>query len=351
MPILDKNNAQEVARYEKFVQETPFRALTQDLGWKDVKDDWGNEQVYVERDGEIIAAMSLLIKKVPGGYSLLYAPRGPLCDLEDIALVNELVSEAQPLAKKHKAFALKMDPEQLYTEELDAKYKKAGYQVRNEGMGEDDLIQPRYNMIVRLKDEDADSLMLKFRPRVRSKIRKAAREGVEIDSGTTDEYLKTFFDLYDIMGDRNGITTRDYHYFEKIREAFPKHFVVYRAKHEEDYLAAAVLLNYEGKQYYLYAGSSNEKRKLNASHLLNYQMMVDGIEMGAEQYDLGGVFVLDGEEDGLFNFKNGFCQTDGVTTYIGEIDKVYKPLLYKTFVTLVPKLQEVKKKIAEKKNN
>ena len=351
MPILDKKNAQDVARYIRFTRQSPYRALTQDLHWADVKDDWGNEQVYVERDGEIVAAMSLLVRRVPGGYALLYAPRGPLCDLHDISLVNELISEVQPLAKKYKAFALRMDPEQLYTDELHALYQKAGYQVRNEGMTEDDLIQPRYNMIVRLAGEDADSLMLKFRPRVRSKIRRAIREGVVVDAGASDDYLKTFFQLYDVMGERHGIMTRDYAYFEKMRAAFPEHFIVYRAKHEDDYLAAAVLLNYEGKQYYLYAGSSNEKRKMNASHLLNYQMMIDGIEAGAEQYDLGGVFVLDGEEDGLFNFKNGFCQTDGVTHYIGEIDKIYKPLLYKGFTQVVPKLQEVKKKIAEKRKS
>src|SRR5699024_904688 len=122
----------------------------------------------------------------------------------------------QPLAKKYKVFALRMNPEQLYTDELHALYQKAGYQVRNEGMTEDDLIQPRYNMIVRLAGEDADSLMLKFRPRVRSKIRRAIREGVVVDAGASDDYLKTFFQLYDVMGERQGIMTRDYAYFEKM---------------------------------------------------------------------------------------------------------------------------------------
>lgn len=347
MPILDKNNAQDVKRYETFMRNAPTRSITQDPNWAHVKDDWGNEQVYVERNGEIVAAMSLLIRKVPGGYSLLYAPRGPVCDLHDRKLVDELIQEAEVLVKKHKAFALKMDPEQLYSDELDKLYRDAGYIVRNEGAGKEELIQPRYNMIVKLTDEDEDSLMLKFRPRTRSKIRSSARKGVEVTHSRSDEYLKIFFDIHEEMAARNHIAIRSYEYFVKMREAFDD-LQIYIAKHEDDYLAAAVTINYNGKLYYLYAGSSNVKRNLHPSYLLNFEMMKWGLEIGAEQYDLGGVFVLDSEQDGLYNFKNSFCQVDGVTEFIGEIDKVYKPFIYNMFVKVVPKVQKLKKKLQKK---
>ncbi|WP_153731733.1 lipid II:glycine glycyltransferase FemX [Sporosarcina obsidiansis] len=347
MPILDKNIVDDVKRYETFVRNSPFRSITQDPNWANVKDDWGNEQVYVEREGEIVAAMSLLIKRVPGGYSLLYAPRGPICDLHDRELVEELLKEAEVLVTKYKAFALKMDPEQLFTEELDKIYRNAGYIVRNVGAGKEDLIQPRYNMIVKLTDEDPDSLMLKFRGRTRSKIRSSERKGVEVSYARSDEYLKKFFEIYEEMSVRNQISIRSYDYFLKMRDAFDD-LRIYLAKHEEDYLAGAVTINYNGKLYYLYAGSSNTKRNLNPSYLMNYEMMKWGLEIGAEQYDLGGVFVLDSEQDGLYNFKNSFCQKDGVTEFIGEIDKVYNPLIYNMFVKVVPKIQKMKKKLQKK---
>lgn len=344
MPILDKNNREDVKRYKEFVRNAPTRSITQDPNWAIVKDDWGNEQVYVERNGEIVAAMSLLIKRLPGGYSLLYAPRGPICDLHDEQLVAELIKEADAVAKKYKAFALKMDPEQLFSEELDKKYRNAGYVVRNVGAGKEELIQPRYNMIVKLTGEDPESLMLKFRGRTRSKIRSAARKGVEVSYSRSDEYLKKFFEIYEEMAVRNQISTRSYDYFVKMRDAFDD-LRIYLTKHEDDYLAGAITINYNGKLYYLYAGSNNIKRNLNPSYLMNYEMMKWGLEIGAEQYDLGGVFVLDSEQDGLYNFKNSFCQKDGVTEFIGEIDKVYKPFLYNLFVKVVPKIQKLKKKL------
>lgn len=66
MPILDKTNPAQVAAYNRYMQQSPYANATQDIAWSKVKSDWINEQVYLEKDGEIVAAMSLLIKKVFG---------------------------------------------------------------------------------------------------------------------------------------------------------------------------------------------------------------------------------------------------------------------------------------------
>ena len=86
MALLDKSNKQDVKRYDEFVRNSKFRSVTQDRLWSEVKDDWGNEHVYLEENGEIVAAISILIKRLPGGFSVLYAPRGPVCDVTDLSL-------------------------------------------------------------------------------------------------------------------------------------------------------------------------------------------------------------------------------------------------------------------------
>ena len=60
MPILDKNNPKEVEKYLNFIRSSKYRTLTQDVNWSQVKWDWGNEQVYVEKNGEITGAVSFL---------------------------------------------------------------------------------------------------------------------------------------------------------------------------------------------------------------------------------------------------------------------------------------------------
>ncbi|WP_188207907.1 lipid II:glycine glycyltransferase FemX [Alkalibacillus aidingensis] len=346
MPVLDKTDEKKVDQYKEFVRNSTHRSLTQDYNWKNVKDDWGNEQVYIERDGEIVAALSLLIQKTPGGYSLLYAPRGPVCDFYDLSLVTELVNEAKEVAKKHKAFVLKMDPEVLYTDELDQKYRRAGFVVRNSDDDQDDLIQPMMNMVVDLENKDEESLMLGFKRKTRNNIRRALKKGVKTTYSREDDYLEKFYEIYKTMAERNGIATRPFDYFIKLRDSF-EGLRIYLTEHEGDYLSGAITINYEGKMYYIYAGSTNEKRNLSPNHVMNYEMMKWGIEENAIQYDLGGIFSLNKEEDGLFEFKRGFFkeEEEGVRRYIGEVDYVYKPFIYKLFVKFLPMIKQLRRKL------
>lgn len=340
MPVLDKNNAAEVKRYQEFIRTSDHRSLTQDLKWSEVKWDWGNAQVYLEKDGQIKAAMSLLIKKVPFLGSLLYAPRGPVCDIEDLDLVKELIEEALPLVKEHKAFALKMDPEVPYSEELEKKYLGAGFKTRNKGVIKDALIQPRYNMIVKFDDHNQETILSKFTGKTRNRIRGAVKKGVYTDYGRSDDYLEKFYEIYLEMTRRNKLTARSYDYFMQMRDSFDG-LRIYLAHHEEDTLSAGLTINYYGKLYYLYAGSTDVKRNMGPNQLMNYDMISWGIEEGGIQYDMGGVLALD-KSDGLYEFKAGFCDKDGATEYIGELDKVFGPFAYSAFINFLPKVQRLR---------
>jgi len=343
MAILDKSNKEDVKRYDNFVLHSKFRSVTQDRRWSEVKDDWGNEHVYLEKDGEIIAAMSILIKRLPLGYSVLYAPRGPVCDIFDMELVQEILKEAEAVAKKNKAIMLKFDPEVSYSDELYNLYKDAGFRLISKDDDQDKLIQPRMNMILQLEDHDEETIMTKFSKGCRSTIRGAIRKGVEVRYSRSDEDIETFHKIYEEMALRNKITTRSVEYFKLMRDSFDS-LRVYLTYHEEDVLAASVTINYNGKFYYLYAGSNNVKRNLNPNHVMNYELIKWAIEEGAEQYDFGGVFELN-SNDGLYKFKKSFCNKDEPAQYIGEIDKVYNSLMYNVLEKFIPLVKNFRKKL------
>lgn len=347
MALLDKSNKQDVKRYDDFVRNSKFRSVTQDRLWSEVKDDWGNEHVYLEKNGEIVAALSILIKRLPGGFSVLYAPRGPVCDVSDIELVEELIKEVDVVAKKNKAIMLKFDPEVSYSDELYNLYKNNGFSLISKDDDQDKLIQPRLNMILYLEDHDEESIMMKFSKRCRSSIRGSARRGVEVRYSRSDEDIEILHDAYMTMAARNKISTRSVEYFKQIRDSFGEDCRIYIATHENDILAAGLTINYYGKLYFLYAGSTNIKRNLNPNHLMNYEMIKWGIETGAEQYDFGGVFELS-NNDGLYMFKKSFCDKDEPAQYIGEINKVYRPFMYNVLESVVPKIQNLRKKISRR---
>jgi len=349
VPILDKNNQSLVERYNAFIRKSEHGNITQDLNWSIVKKDWKNEQIYIEKNGEIVGAISLLIKPIIGKYHMIYGPRGPVCDVEDISLVKALCEAVDQVAKKYNGVMFRFDPEVAYSEALHEMYEANGFKVRNKAFGKNALIQPRYNMILDLKDFDEASLMLRFHKKTRYNIRLSARKGVTTRWGKSDEDIKTFYNLYNIMVDRNRIGQRPLEYFYDMREAY-EDFRVYITEHEGEALSAAIGFNYHGKLWYAYGGSSNSKRNLMPNYLMQWEMIKWGLEVGGSQYDFGGVFTLD-DSDGLFKFKSGFCHTDGVTEYIGEMDRVYNKTVYMMFEKMLPFAQSMKKKLGKLKKS
>ena len=70
-----------------------------------------------DNEGKIKATLSLLIRKLPYiNACMMYAPRGPVCDIDDEESFKKLIEEADKLAKKYKAFMLKIDPYVEYQE-------------------------------------------------------------------------------------------------------------------------------------------------------------------------------------------------------------------------------------------
>ena len=73
-------------KLEEFLQSHPKSHFMQSFEWTKVKANWKHEFVvaYDDKDN-IVGAMMVLIRKVPGlPYTLMYSPRGPVCDIYNL---------------------------------------------------------------------------------------------------------------------------------------------------------------------------------------------------------------------------------------------------------------------------
>lgn len=345
MSILNKENKEEVKKYKEFVDNFSSTSLMQSMNWADVKKGWESEYVYLEEDGKIVMAMSLVIRKIIGSKSMIYAPRGPVGDVYDIQKVKKITEEVDKIAKKYNAFVFRFDPERYYDEKLEEMYVKEGYKVRNKKFGKNELIQPRYNMILNISGKTEEEVFKGYSEKTRYNVRVAKRKGVTVRYSRDVEDLKTFYNLYVVTGIRDKIASRPYDYFERMLNTFDEnHMRIYIAEFEGEALSAAIAINYGKKTFYLYGASSNEKRNLMPNYLMQQEMIEWAIETGCDLYDFGGVFILD-KSNGLYKFKEGFCRQEGVTEFIGEIDKVYNRFWYFAFTRLVPIYQKIAKSI------
>ncbi len=346
MPILDKNDIVTKEKYIEFLKKNNASVM-QDLRWSDVKNTWNSEAVYLEDNDEIIAAAQLLLTKLPYINSyLMYTPRGPICNLNDINIVNRLVKEAELLKDKYKIFAFKMDPEIISNDSVINTLIENKYKIVDDPYK---VIQPIHNMILNLEDKDEESILKQFSEKTRYNIRVAIKKGIKVKYSKSIEDLKVFYELYKLTCIRDQIGCRAFEYFENMINSFNDGEVrIYIAYHESEPLAAAITTNYNSKMFYVYGASSNEKRNLMPNYLMQFEMIKWGLQTNCNSYDFGGVFKLD-KSDGLYKFKSGFCKKEGVTTYIGEIDKVYNKFIYYIYSEIIPFLKSIKRKLKVKK--
>ena len=93
---------EQYSEYERFVSGHPRGEITQSVPWHAVKSNWGH-QIVISRgeDGGIAGGVSVLVQKVPFlGATLLYSPRGPVCDPYDTAVLRDLKNGIDLLAKR-----------------------------------------------------------------------------------------------------------------------------------------------------------------------------------------------------------------------------------------------------------
>jgi len=109
----------DIKEYEDFLKKHYKGHYAQSEAWANIKSDWKNEIIIVrDENNKIKGTMSVLIRKLPYFKStLMYAPRGPVCDIDDKETFNKIMEEANKLAKKYKSFMIKADPDVLASNE------------------------------------------------------------------------------------------------------------------------------------------------------------------------------------------------------------------------------------------
>ena len=78
-------NSEELEQYYSFLEKNPRCHFLQSPEWAKVKAGWKNEVIIIKNEnGEIEGSLSILIRKIPIlNKTILYAPRGPICDINN----------------------------------------------------------------------------------------------------------------------------------------------------------------------------------------------------------------------------------------------------------------------------
>lgn len=325
MEILRREDYPE---YEAFVSAHPQGDFLQSTLWQRVKENWQWEGV-VSRDpsGRIVGACGVLIQRVPLlGVSLLYIPRGPVCDLHDRAVLADLKAGIDQLAKAHRAYSVKLDPDVRADDaQFLAIMADMGF-VRSYGPDGFEGIQARFNHRLPLEGKTQEQLLGELHQKTRYNLRLAQKRGVEMMI-RDKSYLDEFMSIYQVTGERDGFSTRPRGYFVKLLDALGDHARLYLGYYQGQPVCGAVTVNYAGKCAYVYGASDNAHRNVMPNYLMQWEMITWAVETGCTVYDFQGVSGdFDNPENpmyGLNRFKAGFG--GGVVELAGEFDYHYRP--------------------------
>lgn len=323
----------EFEEYDEFLKKHDRCHYAQSKKWANIKCDWKNEIIIVrDENGKIKGSLSILIRKVPYFKStLMYAPRGPICDENDEETFSELISQADNLAKKYKSFMLKMDPDILQTNEVFKNIaKKNGFKISGKIKNVTKLMQPRYVFRLDIKGKTEKEVFDSFRPKTRYNIRLATKKGVTLREGTKKD-LGIFKEIMDVTGTRDGFNIRSKEYFETIyNNMMPDNIKLMFAEYNGEPIACVMNILYGNKQWYLYGGSLNKNRNLMPNYLLQWEMIKKAIKDKCDVYDFRGICATDEKHknEGLYRFKKGF---NAELLEFMEIYKVYNKPMYFIF--------------------
>ncbi len=225
--------------HDSFVKEHQQISVLQGSDWAKIKNQWQNERIGIYKEEKQVASLSLLIKLLPLGRSIIYIPRGPVMDYLDRDLVAFTMKTLKDYGKTKKALFIKYDPAILLKQyalgqEEEEKplalaaiknLQEAGVHWTGLTMEIADSIQPRFQANIYTQE----NLEMQFPKHTRRLIKDAKQRGVETYRASQSE-LHKFSKIVSLTEKRKNISLRNEAYFQKLMTTYGDRAYLHLAK-------------------------------------------------------------------------------------------------------------------------
>lgn len=179
-----------------------------------------------------------------------------------------------------------------------------------------------------------DDLLAAMRAKTRYNIRLAAKKGVSVRV-ESHHALDSWYRLYQETATRDKISIHSKAYYETLLRNNPGQVELLMASHEGDLLAGIIVLYQGTTATYVYGASSNIKRNLMASYLLQWTAIERAKNRLCTTYDFFGLPPWADDNHpmhGLYQFKTGFGGR--VVHYPGAWDMGIQSVIHLLFRTM-----------------
>jgi len=300
-----------VQRWDELVLATGQPHALQSAGWGELKaaTGWSIRRFVLEG-----GVAQVLLKPLPLGLSVAYAPRGPLVAREHLA---DAIAALRDALARERCASLLCDPEALDDPAIRASLERMG--VRASPV----FVQPRRTLLMDLSKGDED-LLAAMRKKTRQYIHKAERAGVVTEESRD---LDRFMKVLGKVGQRDRFAIRSREYFETLLAVFGDRALLMFARLGDEDAGAMLLVRMADRAWELYGGWSGAHAEARPFYLLKWRAMLRMRQLGVRRYDMYGL--ADSADDplaGVENFKLGYGGE--VVEWIGALETPVRRVLY-----------------------
>lgn len=280
---------------------------------------------FTAEDASGLVACGLAIVYSAPLLKYFYLPYGPISLVWSDQFEAGLKKFFQPLAKQFGAAFLRLDP--VLPPAKDSQSKRASAVVSATSS-----LQPRAEWLLDITP-DEDSLWMSFHKHARYNVRLAERANADISINKPSEApLADFLSLMQTTAKRDNFgLLNESHYRAYLDSMSDDDGFMTICKIDGQPAAAGLFLIFDEQVHYVFAGSSDDFRKIAPAYTVIWQSIKEAKRRGCRLFNFGGVSddVKGQSLGGVSAFKKRFggFQLD----HANPIDKVYNQLTYTAF--------------------
>lgn len=265
-------------------------ALVQELGgnfmqswaWGELQRGHGFRVERVHVEGRHGTGLAQLFFRPRGPVSVAFLPHGPLVSGDAAAVARELFAVIDRVCARHRALRLTIQP--LVPLLLEHTPEAAAVTLGTRPT----YWCPSRTVVVPLRDDQA--LLAQMKPETRRKIRRAQRQGVEVQRWVPDDQaLATYYGLHQDTAHRNGFDVESRSYYEDFLRAFGDHAVLLFAVVDGAVATGMIGVRFGAEAAYWKGASSTSQRVRGATDYLQFEAMRWARDHGCARYDLWGI--------------------------------------------------------------
>ena len=308
-----------------------------DRAWAAVAafDGQPQRRYLLEEDDAPVGIVAAQERRLAAGRTFWYVPHGPVLNYGDPRAgewIRGLVIGLREAARAHRAVAVRLEPRLEDGDPALAAFDGRG--LRETGQN----LQVRHTRIVELLPDD-EALLAGFDKDTRYSVRRAEREGVQVDTVEDAADERAIDALHGLVAETQRRAGFPLPPLERYRVAWRAlagmgRAAILEARRDGELLASGMVVVEGDRSFYLFSGSRREERgepKRYASYALQWAMMRLARDRGVRLHDLWGVAPAGAGPDHPWHgdglFKKGFGGSEVV--WAGSSALVVDPTLYR----------------------